>query len=214
MYIKSDLDNAPNGSSGGDNFIASEVLEGLRAGDSECFRKIYLRWRKPVRKFVFDLIGSTTEADDLTQDIFSALWEYREKIYPEINIQSLLFLMGKRAATKSRAVQQVREKYAASVWFTEQDRLLVSPDLVDEMEAKLLKTALLERMPPQQRQIFKMAHEQDMTTDEIAEKLGIKRKTACTKLSRARKEIRDAILLFALLALSNALLRMNDTIFF
>ena len=203
MDIEGYSDNYRTGSAQ-DNIITQETLAGLRDGDSECFRKIYLRWRKPVRKFVFDMIGSTTDADDLTQDIFSMLWEYREKVYTEINIQSLLFLMGKRAAAKSRAVQQVREKYETSVWFTEQDRLSVSPELVDKMEAELLKTALLQRMPPQQRQVFMMAHEQDMTTDEIAEKLGIKRKTACTKLSRARKEIRDAILLVALWALSNA----------
>ena len=212
MYIKSDLDNAPSGPAG-DDLILSDVLEGLRAGDSECFRKIYLRWRKPVRKFVFELIGSTTEADDLTQDIFTMIWEQRAKIDPQKSFQSFLFVVAKRTASRSRVIQQVRKKYEASVWFTEQDRLFVSPDLVDGMEAELLKTALLQRMPHQQRKIFVMAHDHDMTTDEIAEKLGIKRKTACNQLSRARKEIREAILLFVLLALSNAPQYMIDSIF-
>ena len=203
MDIEGYSDNYRTGSAQ-DNIITQETLAGLRDGDSECFRKVYLHWRKPIRKFIFDLIGSMSDADDLTQDIFSVLWEQREKIDPQKNFRSLIFVIARRTAARSRAVQQVHEKYEASVWFSEQDRLSVSPDLVDGMEAELLKNVLLQRMPPQQRQVFMMAHEQEMTTDEIAEKLGIKRETVYSKLSRARKEIRNAILLVALWALSNA----------
>lgn len=178
-----------------DNIITSDVLIGLRNGDHESYKKVYLHWRRPIYKFVNNLTGSDMEADDLTQDIFATLWRYREKVDPEKNIHSLLFYMARRMVSNSRRSQQVRDKYAKSVWFDESD-LFTSHDMVVEQEAELLKRALLNRMPSQQRRIFEMAHDEGLTTDEIATRLGVKRETIYNQLSKARKEIRDAVLMF------------------
>jgi len=190
-----------------DHIITPEILTGLRAGDHECYKTVYLHWRKPIYRFVFNLTGSETEADDMTQDIFTALWNYRENIDPERNIRSFLFLLARRSVADKRRSEEIHQRYADSLWLDETD-LSTSYDMVVEKEAELLKKVLLERMPPQQKLIFEMAHDQGLNTDEIAEKLDIKKETVYNQLYKARKQIRDSILLLLIIFGSVS----NDTI--
>jgi RNA polymerase sigma factor, sigma-70 family len=147
---------------------------------------------------VASLTGSRTDAGDITQDIFSILWQYREKVDPEKNIRSLLFLIARRTVSNNHRARQIRQKYAETAWFEQSDNF-TSHDAVVEKEAELQKRALLSRMPEQQRRIFEMCHDEGLTPDEIAQRLGIKRETVYSKLSIARKEIKDAILLSLIL---------------
>ena len=198
-----------------DDLITSEVLAGLRDGDSESFQKIYLRWRKPIRNFIFSLQDSATEADDLTQDIFTALWNYREKIDPEKNISSFLFLVARRTVYSSFRTKQAHDRYAESVWPDESDPY-TSHDMIVEKEAELLKRVLLQRMPAQQRKIFEMSHDEGLTPEDIADRLGVKRETVYNQLSKARKEIRDTVILllviFAAPMSDHAILEIIDSL--
>ncbi len=180
-----------------DEIITSGLLRRLREGDHESYKKVYLHWRKPVYKFVFNLTGSEEDADDITQEIFTVLWNYRAKIDPGRNIRSFLFLVARRVIYKSNRTNRIRKRYAESVWMEEADHF-TSHDIVVEKETELLKQALLEKMPPQQRKIFEMNHNDGFPAEEIAERLGIKRESVYNQLSKARKAIRDTILFMLL----------------
>ncbi len=177
-----------------DNIVTSDVLRRLREGDHESFEQIYLHWRKPIHKFVFNLTGTEEDADDITQEIFAVLWNYRERIDPDKNIRSFLFLVARRVIYKSNRANRIRKRYADSLWMDEIDNS-TSYDIVVEKEMELLKQALLRRMPPGQRKIFEMSHNEGLSAEEIAERLGIKRESVYNQLSKARKTIRDAVML-------------------
>ena len=180
-----------------DEIITSDILRRLREGDHASFEQIYLHWRKPVCKFVFNLIGTEEEADDITQEIFTVLWNYRERIDPERNIRSFLFLVARRIAYKSNRASRIRQKYVNSVWMEQSDPS-TSHDLVVEKELELLQQALVRRMPAGQRKIFELSHNEGLSAEEIADRLGIKRESVYNQLSKARKALRDAILLLLL----------------
>jgi RNA polymerase sigma-70 factor (ECF subfamily) len=184
-----------------DNIITSEVLRRLREGDHESYRQVFLHWRRPIFQFVFNLIGNEKEAEDITQDIFVVLWNYRDRIDPERNIRSFLFLVARRTAYKSNRANQIRKKYANSAWMDDED-CFTSQNIVVEKEIELLKQAILRRMPSQQRKIFELSHNDGLTPEEIAERLGIKRESVYNQLSKARKAIRDAVLLLLFVFLS------------
>lgn len=181
-----------------DEIITPKVLRRLREGDHESYRKVYLHWRKPIYKFVLNLIGDEEEADDITQEIFTVLWNYRQRIDPDRNIRAFLFLVARRAAYKSNRANQVRKRYANSVWREEIDHY-TSHDIVVEKEMELLQKALLRRMPVGQRKIFEMNHNEGLSAEEIAERLGIKRESVYNQLSKARKTMRDTLLFLLLL---------------
>ncbi len=180
-----------------DDIITSDVLQRLREGDHESYRKVYLHWRKPVYKFLLNLTGTEEDADDITQEIFTVLWNYRDRIDPEKNIRSFLFLVARRAAYKSNRANMIRKRYADSVWGELSDNF-TSHDIVVEKETELLQQVLLQHMPPQQRKIFEMSNNEGLSAEEIAARIGIKRESVYNQLSKARKTLRDALLLLLL----------------
>ena len=181
-----------------DDIITPEVLRRLRDGDHESYEKVYLHWRRPIYRFVFSVTGTEEDADDITQEIFAVLWNYRDKIDPDRNIRSFLYLVARRIAYKSNRSKLIRKRYAGSFWAEEIDNF-TSHDIVVEKEMELLQQALLQRMPSSQRRIFEMSHNEGLSIEEISEQLGIKRESVYNQLSKARKSIRDAILILLFL---------------
>ena len=186
-----------------DDLITSEILTRLRDGDHESFKLVYLHWRQPILRLLSNLTGSEAEADDITQDIFATLWLNREKVDPERNVRSLLFLMARRTAYKSIRSQLIRDRYADSVWPDESDDL-TSHDIVVEKEALLLKEAVLQNVSQQQRRIFEMKHNEGLSAEEIASRLNIKRETVYNQLSIVKNKITGAILTFLVMFMAHA----------
>jgi len=50
-----------------------ELLQRMQDGDEEAFVKLYRRWQAPIFRFAFQMSGSRTAAEDVTQEVFMAL---------------------------------------------------------------------------------------------------------------------------------------------
>lgn len=178
--------------------ITRNVLENLRKGDHEAFCLVYVRWRKPIYSFLFRLLGSESEADDITQDVFTNLWVIRERIDTDKNIKTYLYLMARQSAIKHFEKQKVRQNYAVKSIVEEAD-YFTSHEIVVEKELMLIREIMLEKMPKHRSQIFKMSYDEGLANDEIASRLNITKETVYNQLSIARKEIRDIFTLCLIL---------------
>ena len=72
----------------------------------------------------------------------------------------------------------------------------------DEVVAKdtqLLIDMVVENMPPQRQVVYRMSREQCLKNDEIAQQLGLQKKTVENHLNLALKEIKKALYLMILL---------------
>ena len=65
---------------------------------------------------------------------------------------------------------------------------------VEEMWLKKSLDELIEQMPPGRKKIFKMSRQQEMSTKEIAEKLGVSVSTVETQISLATKFMKREML--------------------
>ncbi len=74
----------------------------------------------------------------------------------------------------------------------EVDTVNAEDDLYAE-ELRLLIELNINKMPEQRRRIFQMSRNENMTNDEIAECLGITKKTVENQLSLALKELKKVI---------------------
>ena len=85
--------------------------------------------------------------------------------------------------------------------------LLLQPETVaDQADAELIRKeffkaweALVASLTPSQQEIFRMRYNEDMSTDEIAQKLNISRKTVQNQLGRSVAFLRHSLSLICLL---------------
>lgn len=179
--------------------IPQEKLSALRNGDHDAFRYIYLHYRKSMTDFLFMLLRNREDAEEITQDIFTMLWENRSSIDGIKSFRSYLYTSARNRAFKLLEHKKVINKYndfKVNMTIDYGD----SPDeIVVSKETAVLISIALEHMPSQQRRVFEMSRFDGKSDDEIAESLSISKRTVQTHLYKARKEIRELLYLFLLL---------------
>jgi RNA polymerase sigma-70 factor (ECF subfamily) len=178
--------------------ISSDILKALRDGSQEAYKTVYLQWRKPIYLLLLKLTGSDVDAEDITQDVFIKLWESREKVDPERDIRSLLYLIARRSAINYFDRKKTRDKFSRNCMFDEID-YENSYDIVVAKETELLKELALSRMSEQRSRIYRMNVEENLNAEEIAAKLGVSHGTVYNQISAAKKDLRELISLFMLL---------------
>src|SRR5438105_3292605 len=59
-----------------------DLLEGMATGNREAFAALYRRRRPDVYRFALHLTGSSSRAEDVTQDVFMALIQLAARYQP------------------------------------------------------------------------------------------------------------------------------------
>lgn len=61
----------------GANPSDEELMRRLQAGEDAALAPLMHRWEGPVKRFIFRLVGNTTEAEDLAQEVFVRVYTKR-----------------------------------------------------------------------------------------------------------------------------------------
>ena len=170
----------------------SDLLRNFRNGDVEAFRVIYEKWRKPVFLFLKKMIGSEEDARDITQDVFSALWEMKEQIDTSKDIKSLIYLIARRITSNHLRKLRSHDLYLSNYEFNPEDSTDLQ-SIVIEKEIKLLTQYALETMPATQRRVFELNFYNGLSNTQISEELQISNGSVRVHLHEARKCIKNIL---------------------
>ncbi len=175
-----------------------EILKSVAAGNQTAFDILFKEFYAKVHRFVFMLLKNNDDADDVTQMIFTKLWTKRERLATVNDFDSYLFILSKYTTINFIS--------ASKVIPIDIDAL---PDVIskssphDDVVAKdlqLLIDMVVENMPTQRQTIYRMSREQHMKNEDIAQTLGLQKKTVENHLNLALKEIKKAIYIAFLLS--------------
>lgn len=172
--------------------ITQEIIERLAKGDHEAFRMVFNVAYPKVYAFSVGFIKNTDDAKDIAQTVFIRLWTKREALASVKNFDTYLYVVTKHTVLNYLA--SIKAYYVDISEARDVTSDMVSP--VEQMEAsdlKLLVDMVVSRMPSQRQSIYRMSREEGMTNDEIADRLGLKKKTVENHLNLALNDIRKAM---------------------
>lgn len=174
-----------------DSLDELKLLQQLIAGDAESFRKIYECYQGKVFLFAFRLTKSKSEAEEVVQEVFVRLWEKREQIKIERNLNNYvltiaknLVLDGLKKAAYDKTMQQKMYENMQALQNTSVDQLI-------EKELARFYQQAVDRLSPRQKVVFKLSREEELSYEEIAEKLGVSKNTVRNQVSDSLKSIRE-----------------------
>ena len=169
-------------------------IEALKSGDEKVFEELFIAYFSKVRAFINGIIKSEDDAQELAQDIFVKIWTDKENLDSRKSISSLIYVMARNAAFNYLKHKVVERNYIESL---DSSEYVDTPeDNFFATEKALLLDLYINRMPIQRKKIYKLSKEEDLKNSEIAEKLGISKKTVENQLSLALKDLRNAVNLF------------------
>lgn len=180
--------------------INKDFINALAMGDHGVFRKVFGLYFPKVHAFALGLIKNESDAEDVSQTVFIKLWTNRTKLLQVENLDSYIFTI-----TRNTVLNQIAQRKAFNVDLSNNLEATVngtSPlELIEAKDLKLLIDMVVEQMPPQRQAVYRMSREEGLTNDQIAEQLGIQKKTVENHLNLALGELRKMlkILIFAIL---------------
>lgn len=132
-------------------------------------------------------------AEDMVQDLFLRLLDYTDMIVDE-TARSFVFTIAKRMVIDDarrqafirRATSEYKMKAEENKFW--RDSYSIDCRLIEEMEQ-----AKLASMPPKMAEVYRMARFDELTADEMTERLHISKRTVEYHLYVSRKEMRKTL---------------------
>lgn len=162
----------------------------LSKGDVRAFDWLFLRYQPKVVAFINGFLKNTTLSEDMAQDIFLQVWENKQRFVDVEYLQSFLFKMAKNRICNYFDHLQVEAKYQ-SVHSPEEHDISYSPEeLLFASELDALIDRALEGLTSQQKIIFQKNRFEGYSNAEIADQLGISKRTVENHLTTALAHLR------------------------
>jgi len=170
-----------------------DLLQRLSCGDEAAFEQLYRHYEESVRIFLIRYIKVPEMTDDVSQEIFSKIWENREHISRVQSFRAYLFTVTRNytlnVLKRAAKVEAARGLMIQSM----QMKVPESDDNLISREYRQWLQHILEEMNPNMRQVFQLVRQESRSYDEVAELLGISRNTVKKHMLRALKIIRNRL---------------------
>lgn len=150
----------------------------------------YISYRERVFRFIQCRIDDGDEADDLTQDVFVRLMEYKQML-TEATLQNFLFTIARNLVNdylrRHYKWQEISAFLMESTPFLcrETESHIVARDLAHQEHIRLL------RMPKQRATVYCLSRFHDQDTETIANRLNLSKRTVENHLRMGRQEMRN-----------------------
>ena len=161
----------------------------IEQGDERAFTQAYERYHKLLYVLAYRYLMSSDMAEDVVQHVFTRLWEFRSELHVGISLKNYLFTM-----TKNHVLNLIRNENSAIAKNYEMAQI-ASPyeDNLEDLEKKELMSSFykaVDMLPAQKRDICLMKVQEELTNQEIAERMNLSINTIKTHYSEALKLLR------------------------
>ena len=173
----------------------TEAIARARAGDAEAWGELYREYAPAIFRFCRRAMPTREDAEDATMEIFMKL---KGKLSQYDTTRSFSAWLYKVAANhcwdilRRRRIRQDKETEDVENLPLEHPEPTQWEKLIEQRSGEEVRRAL-EKMGARARMALVMRYYSDMTYDEIADALGVRRAFVGVVLLRARHELRQAL---------------------
>ncbi len=180
-----------------------QFLEKSRAGDVEAFEMLITRYEKKIYTIAYRFMGNHEDASDLAQEAMLKAFRSISKFRGEASFKTWLYHITAnvcrdelRKRSKRREVSLDQPLVFAEGEIPKQtaDWSAVPEKIYEDKELQEYLGGLIRALTPEYRMVVVMREIQGLSYEEIAMKLDCSLGTVKSRLSRARKALKDKIL--------------------
>jgi RNA polymerase sigma-70 factor (ECF subfamily) len=174
---------------------ATEAIARARAGDGDAWGELYREYAPAMFRFCRRALPTREDAEDATMEIFMKL---RDKLVQYDETRSFSAWLYKVAANhcwdllRRRKIRQDKETEDVETVPLEHPDPNQLDRMIEQSTSDQVRHALA-KLGPRARMALVMRYYSDMSYDEIADALGVRRAFVGVVLLRARHELRQAL---------------------
>ena len=179
-----------------------KLIKAFKNGDDKAFKMLFDCYHERLYSFLFSILKSREDAEEVVQETFLKIWENRESFQENYPFEPLLFRIAKNTSlnyTRKKVNRTVFEKhfgFFANLSENSADQYVLFKETQEIIDA------ILNGLPPKRKEIFLLQRVEGLSRNEIADKLGISVVTVDHQLSKANKYVKEEFKKFSLLMLN------------
>lgn len=170
-----------------------ELASLLKDGDAYAYTEIYERYKLPLYKHAFRLLGDEEECNDLIQELFLTLWQKKESLVYKTAFSSYLYNSVRNRVFDLITHKKVQTKYLDSIRdFVDQGTFVTD----EYIRAKELSAAIereIASLPVKMREVFELSRDEALSYKQIAQQLDLSANTVKQQVYNAVKILRAKI---------------------
>lgn len=174
-----------------------QLLQLAAAGDDDAFHKLVDRHAKDLFRVAMSLTRNRADAEDVLQETFIGAHRSLAGFAGRSSVRTWLVQILTRQAAKAwkrnRHGRETLSLHTSEGDLERDDPMLGSDHSARSTEQRIDLMNALQAMPDVHRQVLVLREIQGMTYEEIASALGVPRGTIDSRISRARKELRQRL---------------------
>jgi len=169
------------------NFTDEELLELIRQEDRVAFEQIYNRYWSKLYISAYKILRDRQSSEDIVQEVLVQLWLKRSTQQIE-SLNAYLYTAVRFQVFTTIRKNKVRETLFAEIEelvdFNSAEDNLVVLDITHKLEKSIAD------LPEKCREIFSLSRKEQLSTKEIAARLGISPKTVENQLTIAFRKLK------------------------
>ena len=164
-------------------------------GKKEAFGQLVMQYQKPIYRFIYQIIGNATEAQDIAQEVFIKAYQSLDTLKDQNSFRAWLMKIARNSCYNW--IRQKQDNLFSLDSEMIEYNLMQFPPAPDEMIIKeelyaRVMSAIAE-LPEKDRTVIEMFYLEEKSYQEIQQELGISKSLLGWRLSNARAKLRQKL---------------------
>lgn len=179
--------------------LNAEFVEKLRAGDLASYKQVFDVYYKDLLKYANRFLNDIESSRDLVQEVYCYMWEKRSTLSIESSLDSYLFRAVRNACINQIKRNKLKANYIQEFMLRVNNEDTFSIErksgydhLVEQDLSKMIES-IVESLPVQCGNIFKLSRFKGLKNQEIADMYNISVRTVETQIFKAVKVFREKL---------------------
>lgn len=161
--------------------------------------EMYMRYSNDVLRYFMKYVRSlgvsdvVEQAEDMTQDLFMRLLRYEEMIIEE-TAKSFIFTIARRMVIDhADHIRFVRRATRSWIYENASERFWQDSETLECKQIREMELCKMRSLPKRMAQVYEMTRFENLTAQEIAERIHISKRTVDYHLFMSRREVRSSL---------------------
>lgn len=166
-------------------------LDELKTGDIRLFESLFREYYRPLVVYSMKYVRDVDAAKEIVQEFFVRLYEKRSSLVIDTSLKSYFYRSVYNSCINYISHMEMRNRHIKNLAMQSENEFSDNQVALIELQSRIYKS--VEAMPEQCRRIFKLNRFEGLRNEQIAEKLGISKRTVETQISKALRILRKKL---------------------